>query len=239
MLQVRSSHCFWCLPPVAKVGSVGSVGFLVEGTGACVLVDEAGSCLSGGQDHTRGCVLGCLWTYYDFKQPLRYWVGLCSCLASCLAWYVQHWSLLVIEWSWVLALRWRSLGERSLIDITWCQEASGGPVSWTRLSHLRGSGLTPGRSTKTLSATVQSGYGVYCRADSNSSLPIDQQWVFLPMWDLSSQSTETPRFAAKRGFTHKAVQQGAGEQISNPPSSFPEGRGLRVPLCEVFIKVVG
>ena len=24
-----------------------------EGTGACVLVDEAGSCLSGGQDHFR------------------------------------------------------------------------------------------------------------------------------------------------------------------------------------------
>ena len=49
-LQVHSSCCFWCLPPVAKVGSVGCVGFLVEGTVACVLVDEAGSCLSGGQD---------------------------------------------------------------------------------------------------------------------------------------------------------------------------------------------
>ena len=58
-LQVRSSHCFWCLPPVAKVGSVGCVGFLVEGTSACVLVDEAGSCLSGGEHHVR-CVLGCL-----------------------------------------------------------------------------------------------------------------------------------------------------------------------------------
>ena len=33
---------------MAKVGSVGCVGFLVEGTGACVLVDEAESCLSGG-----------------------------------------------------------------------------------------------------------------------------------------------------------------------------------------------
>ena len=43
-LQVRSSRCFWCLPPVAKFGSVGCAGFLVEGTGACVLVDEAGSC---------------------------------------------------------------------------------------------------------------------------------------------------------------------------------------------------
>ena len=49
-LQVRSSCCFSCLPPVGKVGSVGCVGFLVEGTGACVLVDEAGCYLSGGQD---------------------------------------------------------------------------------------------------------------------------------------------------------------------------------------------
>ena len=47
-LQVCSSCCFWCLPLVGKVGSVGCVGFLVQGTGACVLVDDAGSCLSGG-----------------------------------------------------------------------------------------------------------------------------------------------------------------------------------------------
>ena len=59
-LQVRSSHCFWCLPPVAKVGSVGCVAFLVEGTGACVLVAEAGFCLSGGQDRVQWCVLRCL-----------------------------------------------------------------------------------------------------------------------------------------------------------------------------------
>ena len=38
-LQVHISSCFWCLPPVAKVGSVGCVGFLVEGSSACVLVD--------------------------------------------------------------------------------------------------------------------------------------------------------------------------------------------------------
>ena len=50
---------------MAKVGSMGCVGFLVEGTGACVLVDEAGSCLSGGQDCVQWCVLGCLWPYYD------------------------------------------------------------------------------------------------------------------------------------------------------------------------------
>ena len=51
---------FGVCPPVAKVGSVGCVGFLVEETSACVLVDEAGSCLSGGQDHVRWCVLRCL-----------------------------------------------------------------------------------------------------------------------------------------------------------------------------------
>ena len=59
-LRVRSYHCFWCLPPVPKFGSVGFVGFLVERTGVCVLVDEAGSCLSGGQERIRWCVLGCL-----------------------------------------------------------------------------------------------------------------------------------------------------------------------------------
>ena len=59
-LQVHSSHCFWCLSPVGKVGSVGCVGFLVEGTGACVLFDEAGSCLFGVWDRIWWCVLGCL-----------------------------------------------------------------------------------------------------------------------------------------------------------------------------------
>ena len=69
-LQVCSSRCFWYLSAVAKVGSVGCVGFLVEGTGACVLVDEAGSCLSGGQVCVWWCVLRCLRLYYDFRQPL-------------------------------------------------------------------------------------------------------------------------------------------------------------------------
>ena len=40
------------------VGSVGCVGFLVEGTGACVLVDEPGSCLSGGQTVSGGVFWG-------------------------------------------------------------------------------------------------------------------------------------------------------------------------------------
>ena len=45
---------------MGKVGSVACVGFLVEGTRSYVLVDEAGSCLSGGQDRVWWCVLGCL-----------------------------------------------------------------------------------------------------------------------------------------------------------------------------------
>ena len=58
-LQDSSSHCFCCVPPVAKVSSVGCVCFLVEGTVVCVLVDEAGYCLSGGQVCIWGCALGC------------------------------------------------------------------------------------------------------------------------------------------------------------------------------------
>ena len=38
---------------MAKVGSVSCVGFLVEGTGAYVLVDEAGFFLFGGQNHAQ------------------------------------------------------------------------------------------------------------------------------------------------------------------------------------------
>ena len=43
---------------MGKVGSVGCVGFLVEGSGACVLVEEAVSCLSDGQDSAQWCVWG-------------------------------------------------------------------------------------------------------------------------------------------------------------------------------------
>ena len=59
-LQVCSSHCFWCLPAEGKVSSVGCVGFLVEGTGACVLVNEAGSCVSGVRTASGGVFWGCL-----------------------------------------------------------------------------------------------------------------------------------------------------------------------------------
>ena len=48
-LQVRSSRCFWCLSSVAKVCSVGCLGFLVEDSSACVIVDEAGCCVLVGR----------------------------------------------------------------------------------------------------------------------------------------------------------------------------------------------
>ena len=45
---------------MGEVGLVACVGFLMEGTCACVLVGGAGSCLSGGPGHVWWCVLGYL-----------------------------------------------------------------------------------------------------------------------------------------------------------------------------------
>ena len=83
---------------MAKVGSVGCVGFLVEETGACVLVDEAGSCISGRQDHVQWCVLGCHLIMILGSLSANGW----GCVPVLLVvWHrgVQHWSLLVVEWS--------------------------------------------------------------------------------------------------------------------------------------------
>ena len=43
---------------MGKVGLVACVGFLVEGTGAYVLVGGTGSCLSGGRAMSGGVFLG-------------------------------------------------------------------------------------------------------------------------------------------------------------------------------------
>ena len=43
---------------MGKVGSVACVGFLMEGTGACVLVGGFGSCLSGGRATSGGVLWG-------------------------------------------------------------------------------------------------------------------------------------------------------------------------------------
>ena len=57
-LQVRSSWFFLVSAPVAEIGSVGCVGFLVEETGACVLVDEAGSFFLVGRTTSGGVFWG-------------------------------------------------------------------------------------------------------------------------------------------------------------------------------------
>ena len=66
-LQSHSSSYFCCLCPVGEVGPMTCVGFLVEGTGASVLVGGAGSCPSDGQGHVHWSVLWCLWAEYDFR----------------------------------------------------------------------------------------------------------------------------------------------------------------------------
>ena len=53
---------------MAKVGSVGCVGFLVERTSACVLVDETGSCLWWAG--LRPVVCFGMSVNYDFRQAL-------------------------------------------------------------------------------------------------------------------------------------------------------------------------
>ena len=60
LLAASSLFPSFLMTPGAKVVSVGCVGFLVGGTSACVLVDEAVSCLSDGQVRVWWCVLGCL-----------------------------------------------------------------------------------------------------------------------------------------------------------------------------------
>ena len=45
---------------MGEVGSVACVGFLVEGSGVCVLVGGTVTCPSGGQGRVWWCVLECL-----------------------------------------------------------------------------------------------------------------------------------------------------------------------------------
>ena len=110
---------------MAKVGSVDCVGFLVEGTSACVLVEEPESCLSAVQ--VSG---GVFWSVCGLIMILG---SLSANGWGCVPVLLVVWHRmsstgagLVFEWSWVLALRWRSLGDfrhlilhgdgRSLVD---------------------------------------------------------------------------------------------------------------------------
>ena len=142
-------------------------------------------------------------------------MGLCSCLAGCLAWGVQHWILLAIGGSWVLPLRWRSLGELSLIDTMWGREVSGRPMSWSPLFHLRGSGLTPGWSTKTLSATWQKmrdHVEENWRVSANIQYPLPHIWVkttwtLQPQWSLQDNCRlNDPRIRTSQIYNHTTQQ---------------------------------
>ena len=74
---------------------------------------------------------GVFWGVCDLMILGSLSANVCDCVPVLLVVLhsVQHCSLLVVEWSWVLVLRWRSLGELSPFDITWSREVSGGPMS--------------------------------------------------------------------------------------------------------------
>ena len=57
-LQALCPHCFWCLPAVSKFCSVDCVGFLVEGTGECVLWMRLDPVFLVGQNMSGGVFWG-------------------------------------------------------------------------------------------------------------------------------------------------------------------------------------
>jgi len=68
-LQGCSSSCLWSLPSIGQNGLVPFEGFLVGGTGACVLM--------GGTDHVSlkdsdmfSDVLGLIWSWKWLGQPI-------------------------------------------------------------------------------------------------------------------------------------------------------------------------
>ena len=152
-LQFHSSCCFWCLPPVGKVGSVDCVGFLVEGTRASV--GGWGWILLVGRTMFGGVFWGvCELIMILCSLSANGW----GCVPVLLVvWHrvsssVTCWSLSgAVSYCWDGDV-WESF--RHFI-FTWDEEVSAGPVSWTRLSNLKDSGLTPGYSTMTLLARLR------------------------------------------------------------------------------------
>ena len=72
---------------MGEVCSVDCVGFLVEGIGACVLVGEAGSCLSGGRTMSGGV----FWVVCEFSMILgSLSANGCGCVPVLL--FVWHWA---------------------------------------------------------------------------------------------------------------------------------------------------
>ena len=63
---------------------------LLGRTSSCSLVDGAGSCPSSRHGYVKGCVQGWLSAQYHFRQPVCWWVCLCSHSAGCLAWDIPE-----------------------------------------------------------------------------------------------------------------------------------------------------
>ena len=62
-------------------------------------------------------------------------------------------NLLAFGWGLVLGLKWRPLRDFLLINVPWGQKFSGDPMSYTLVSHLRGSGPNPYYRPKTPQVT--------------------------------------------------------------------------------------
>ena len=116
---------------MAKFGSVGCVGFLVEGTSACVLVDEAGSCLSG----RRSTCGGVFWGVCDLIMILG---SLCANGWGCVPVLLVVWhrvSCTVACWSLSRAGSWRWDGDLWEIFAVWYYVELGG-LLWTSVLNL-------------------------------------------------------------------------------------------------------
>ena len=62
------------------------------------------------------CVLGCLWVWPDFGQPVFKCSGLYSCIAGESAWYFLFWSLFTLWWSLVSVQVWSLLDEHLSLE---------------------------------------------------------------------------------------------------------------------------
>ena len=98
-LQVYSSSCFWYLPLVGEFGPVTCVGFLLGGTGACILVVRAWSC----PWRALPCQMVFFWCVTELSTSLG---SLCANGWVCFPvlfvvwqWGIQHWSLQAFGWS--------------------------------------------------------------------------------------------------------------------------------------------
>ena len=143
LLVVRSDFSYlWSLPPVGGDESVLCESFLL-GRLVSVLVNGAGSCLSGGQCRSQwfvfwgvcgfGMALGSLLLMGNVVFLFSWWFGMRHLTPN----------LLAFGWDLVLVLKWRPLGDFSLINVPWGQKFSGDPMFCTLIFHPRGSGPNP------------------------------------------------------------------------------------------------